>query len=609
MALKIVLASLIRQEAGVLHEFLQSLFELDIDEDVEREYLFIDDNVEREAQRLLYRTAYQHENIQIIQPTQLPLAQAVHKQITPLGEKKRVALLKDRVMQYVRDEQADYLFLSAPHFVLPADLLTTLLTGKRDVMSPLFWVRQKGENQPLAQAWLCNQQLLHQYDKQLQEPGVYDAEVVNGSFLFSSRALGSQLSFFHSEGAWGLGEDALMCQHARRLGLTIAVDSRAPVLHLQVQDDLERIKPFKEKAHSPGFKRNVTISLCMIVRDEEDVLERCLQSVQGIPDEWIIVDTGSCDRTQEIAARYTDRLYQFDWVDNFAAARNFAFQQATQEYILWLDADDVLPEEERDKFLQLKKSLDRRTDSVSMLYRSTPTTVVRRNRLLRRERGFYWEGRVHEYVRVKGHCIHSDIMVVHQKEKEVGTRNLRIYRKQLQEEGELPQRDWFYFGNELQAHHEYEEAIEAFQTYLHTRGPEEDSIAACLRVAECFAKLHEWEQALHYVVMTFRYDVPRAEACCYIGELVREMGEQEQSIFWFTCATQVPIPTNPYANREESLWTWYPHLQLGNEYVRCEKWREALHHYKRVDEIYPDHPQLQRNKAAVEAKLAILSQS
>lgn len=69
----------------------------------------------------------------------------------------------------------------------------------------------------------------------------------------------------------------------------------------------------------------ITVSLCMIVKNEEDILARCLDSLKGLMDEIIIVDTGSTDRTKEIAANYTDKIYDFSWCDDFAAARNFFF--------------------------------------------------------------------------------------------------------------------------------------------------------------------------------------------------------------------------------------------------------------------------------------------
>lgn len=76
----------------------------------------------------------------------------------------------------------------------------------------------------------------------------------------------------------------------------------------------------------------ITISLCMIVKNEEDVLARCLESVKDVVDEIIIVDTGSTDKTKTIAKEFTDKVYDFKWVNHFAKARNFAFSKAKMDY-------------------------------------------------------------------------------------------------------------------------------------------------------------------------------------------------------------------------------------------------------------------------------------
>ena len=102
----------------------------------------------------------------------------------------------------------------------------------------------------------------------------------------------------------------------------------------------------------------VTISLCMIVRNEEDVIGRCLESVWGVPDEIIIVDTGSTDRTKEIARAMGAQVYDFAWIDDFSAARNASFDRAAMDYILWLDADDVVDADNRLALLSLKETLD-----------------------------------------------------------------------------------------------------------------------------------------------------------------------------------------------------------------------------------------------------------
>ena len=71
----------------------------------------------------------------------------------------------------------------------------------------------------------------------------------------------------------------------------------------------------------------------MIVRDEEDVLGRCLDSVAGVADEVVVVDTGSRDRTRQIALEKGARVYDFSWCDDFAAARNFALEKGRMEYL------------------------------------------------------------------------------------------------------------------------------------------------------------------------------------------------------------------------------------------------------------------------------------
>ena len=86
----------------------------------------------------------------------------------------------------------------------------------------------------------------------------------------------------------------------------------------------------------------MTWSLCMIVKNEENNIENCLNSVKNLFDEIIIVDTGSTDRTKEVVGKHTNKVYDFKWIDNFSAARNFAFSKASKDYIMWLDADDIV---------------------------------------------------------------------------------------------------------------------------------------------------------------------------------------------------------------------------------------------------------------------------
>ena len=112
----------------------------------------------------------------------------------------------------------------------------------------------------------------------------------------------------------------------------------------------------------------VSFSLCMIVKDEEAVLSRCLDSLHDIMDEIIIVDTGSTDKTKEIARKYTDKIFDYKWCNDFADARNFAASKATGDYIYTADADEYLDAENRDKLCQLKKIMLPEIEIVQMLY-------------------------------------------------------------------------------------------------------------------------------------------------------------------------------------------------------------------------------------------------
>jgi glycosyltransferase involved in cell wall biosynthesis len=105
--------------------------------------------------------------------------------------------------------------------------------------------------------------------------------------------------------------------------------------------------------------RAAKVSLTMIVKNEEANLPHCLESVEGIFDEIVVVDTGSTDQTREIAREFGAKVFDFDWIDNFAAARNEALSHATGDYAFWLDADDVIEPEQRDKLVALLAGLRR----------------------------------------------------------------------------------------------------------------------------------------------------------------------------------------------------------------------------------------------------------
>ena len=363
--------------------------------------------------------------------------------------------------------------------------------------------------------------------------------------------------------------------------------------------------------------KEISISLCMIVRNEEYTIARCLDSVKGIPDEIVIVDTGSTDRTKEIVCQYTDRIVDFAWMDDFAAARNFAFSKATMDYILWLDADDILADSDCEQFLKLKKNLDPLMDAVNMPYLlafdqfGSVTFSLRRNRLVKRNKNFRWIGAVHEYLEVYGHVLNSDICVTHK--GKLGNsgdndRNLRIYEK-LQSRGEsFSPRDLYYYANELYDHQLNNQAIEFYQKFLMTgQGWVEDNISACGKLADCFQKLGEKDKELQAILKSFEYANPRAEFCCRLGHYFLHAEQYEQGVFWYKLATQLEKPIDSWGPMIEACWTWLPHIQLCVCYDKLGKHELAYEHNEMARTYRPEDPQVLHNKRYLEGVLGLSS--
>lgn len=157
-------------------------------------------------------------------------------------------------------------------------------------------------------------------------------------------------------------------------------------------------------------------SVCMIVRDEETILTRCLDCVNQFSDELIIVDTGSTDRTKEIARQYTDHVHDFVWVDDFAAARNYSYSFATGDYIMWVDADDVIDTKNAEEINKLKGTLTPDIDTVFMLCDIPQNgNCSMRQRLERRSSNPVWVDALHESIPLRDKCMETEIMIKHQK--------------------------------------------------------------------------------------------------------------------------------------------------------------------------------------------------
>ena len=338
------------------------------------------------------------------------------------------------------------------------------------------------------------------------------------------------------------------------------------------------------------------ISLCMIVRDEEAVLERCLESIQDVVDEIIIVDTGSVDQTKAIAEKYTEQIYDFSWVDDFSAARNFAFSKGTGEYLMWMDADDIFPETEKRKFFDFRETLEKQPcDVVMMKYdagfdaNGEPTFSYYRERLIRNCPLAKWQGRVHEVIPPFGEVRYAEIHFAHKKERDAySERNLLIYEKMLQEGENLEPREQFYYGRELFYHGKYERAVDVFQKFLQEPfGWLENKLEAVRFYAYSLQRLGKEEEAMDALLQGLRLAPPTGELCCDIGSYFYEKQQWETAAFWYQNALKAEKRTEKGAFVQEDCYGYLPCMQLCVCYDRLGEAEQAKMYNEMADVLKP----------------------
>lgn len=292
----------------------------------------------------------------------------------------------------------------------------------------------------------------------------------------------------------------------------------------------------------------ISISLCMIVRNEEKVLSRCLDSIADLMDEIIIVDTGSIDRTKKIAALYTDRIYDFTWTGNFSDARNFSFSKATKDYIYCADADEVLDDANHQKFALLKKGLLPEIDIVQMYYDNqlSYNTIYNFNRelrpkLYRRLRHFVWENAIHESVRLDPLIYDSDIVIEHRPTGNHKARDLAAFEKLHKDGVRLTKKLHNLYAKELMIAGEPADFIKAYPVFVASvtdpdRSTDEIMEACCI----CTKASLISKQFLEF----FKYTTKAmaiggcSEICCSLGEYYENIdsNKKEASIWYYNAA-------------------------------------------------------------------------
>lgn len=285
-----------------------------------------------------------------------------------------------------------------------------------------------------------------------------------------------------------------------------------------------------------------TISVVMIVKNEERCLEGCLDSLRGIADEMIVVDTGSTDATKAIAAKFADKIYDFTWTGRFCDARNFAFSKANCDYIYSADADELLDAENQEKFRVLKEALLPEIEIVQMYYTNQLEngTVYNfdkelRPKLFKRLREFVWIEPIHETVRLEPVVFDSDIEIIHRPENSHASRDLEYFERILSNGEPLSVRLHSFYARELFVSgttENFSKAIPYFETYCMEEHTEDDLKEAFCVLAKAGFDTGNTDLFYKYAMKVVTLG-GCAEICTLLGEYYYEKRDFTESSLWF----------------------------------------------------------------------------
>ncbi len=287
----------------------------------------------------------------------------------------------------------------------------------------------------------------------------------------------------------------------------------------------------------------ITVSLCMIVKNEARVLGRCLDSIADLVDEIIIADTGSYDGTKEIARRYTDQVYDFQWIDDFSAARNDVFSRATMEYIYSADADEVLSPENRERFRILKETLLPEIEIVQMKYANQLQFGAVYNfdeeyrpKLFKRKRGFVWEDPIHETVRLMPVVYDSDIVITHMPEEGHGKRDMTCFYRHCQQGLRLSKRLHGLYARELMLVGDEEDFRQAREIFAESAADSdrdgEELAQACCVMAKAARLAGDPVSFFKYTSKVIAEEAC-SEICCEMGHFYEERKDWEEAAIWY----------------------------------------------------------------------------
>lgn len=369
-------------------------------------------------------------------------------------------------------------------------------------------------------------------------------------------------------------------------------------------------------AGAPGKQTCQRLSVCMIVKDEARNLPRCLRTVKKAADEIVVVDTGSKDRTVEIAREFGAKLGYFEWCDDFAAARNHALGLATGDWILIMDADDELApggEEAICALLEHPQPVDIYALATRIACANGQETFIAHPRLFRNHLGLHYANGVHEQLVYADEQpalpqMNTGISVYHHGylagETEMAARrerNLRILSAELQRHPDRANIH-FFLGKEYRMQQDFEKAVPCFQHAL-LLCPEASHSFTRLKIfsylGEALSCVGRAEEALAIYQQGLKDYPGNAELLFGLGEAQRLLGKEDEALACYQAATKGGFGSK-LANQDFACRDLKPRLRLAEFALASGDWPEAQRQWEKAHFLRGDSAPLQQLQARIE---------
>ena len=337
------------------------------------------------------------------------------------------------------------------------------------------------------------------------------------------------------------------------------------------------------------------ISLCMIVKNEERNLARCLKSSKDCVDEMIIVDTGSEDQTIAIAEQFGAKIYHYQWQEDFASARNFSLDQAKGDWILYLDADEEL----EPNCAQRLRSLTENPTAEGYIFQiinltdgNDPLKHVN-VRMFRNKPQYRFEGKLHEQIitaispRTTGSpVIYSGINILHYGymaaefiAKNKAQRNHRINMKLVEQDPNNP----FYLyslGGSCVNLNDLEGAVAHYRKALeHVNLRAMYAPSIFISLISCLLKIGNLDEAVHYLEQCKTHYPDYVDVHYIDGELFSQLGHTQRAIRSLEKCLQLGEHQNGRYTSRTGVGSFLAHFKLAEIYLNQKDHKKALEHH------------------------------